>query len=296
MSGTIRLLATRAALALLAAMPVGAQQSAPPRVIAIGGVVTEIVHALGAADRLVGVDVSSTRPAAAARHPRIGSARSTTAEALLGLRPTTILAASPGDRLPALATARGAGVRVIALPDATTLASVGERVRTIAQAVGAEAAGDALAMRIVDETRAASARQRAAARAPRVLVVYARGTGTLFAAGRDTEVHLLLELAGLRNAFASVEGFKPITAEAVAASGAEVLVFTESGLASVGGPRGALATIPGLALTPAGRAGRVVAFPDDGLLWMGPRLAEAVVTVGDGVRRALATGGAAAAR
>ncbi|MCU0618878.1 MAG: hypothetical protein MUF40_03105, partial [Gemmatimonadaceae bacterium] len=86
----------------------------------------------------------------------------------------------------------------------------------------------------------------------------------------------------------SVEGFKPITAEAVAASGADVLVFTDSGLESVGGARGALAAIPGLALTPAGRAGRLVAFPDDGLLWMGPRLAESVTTVGDGVRRALA--------
>ena len=60
------------------------------------------------------------------------------------------------------------------------------------------------------------------------------------------------------------------TAEALVEAAPDVLVVTTTGLASVGGIDGLL-TIPGIARTPAGRAGRVIAREDQYLLGGGPR-------------------------
>ncbi len=286
-----------ASASLLGARPAASQPasspSTAPRIVSLSGVVTEIIHALGAGDLLVGVDAASTRPDAARRLPRVGSARVATAEAILGVRPTLVIAGGPSDRLPALAAVRAAGVTVMNLPDAPDVAAVGARIRTVADAIGRGAAGTALAERIVRETAQASARWRTSRGGPRVLFVYARGTGTLFASGRGTEIDGLLALAGARPALPAVTGFKPITAEMVAASGAEVLLFTDSGLASVGGAAGALAAIPGLAATPAGRDGRIVALPDDELLWMGVRLPRSVELLGAALRQSRVAAGTA---
>ena len=106
---------------------------------------------------------------------------------------------------------------------------------------------------------------------PRALFIYARGMGTLFVAGANTGAAEMLRLVGAVNVGAPLEGYKPFTAEAVATSGAEVIVLPEKGLQSLGGIE-ALLALPGMSQTPAARARRVVTVDDALLLGFGPRL------------------------
>src|SRR5215207_8192946 len=66
----------------------------PARIVSIGGAITEILYALGFDDRLAGVDSTSLYPAAALRDkPNVGYMRQLSAEGVLGLNPSLVLAA-----------------------------------------------------------------------------------------------------------------------------------------------------------------------------------------------------------
>ncbi len=77
-----------------------AAASQPARVIAAGGVVTEIVYALGRSDILVGVDTTSTYPESALKEkPNVGYVRALSSEGLLSLKPTTLIAVQSAGRV-----------------------------------------------------------------------------------------------------------------------------------------------------------------------------------------------------
>ncbi|MEL7349750.1 MAG: ABC transporter substrate-binding protein, partial [Pseudomonadota bacterium] len=61
-------------IAITAALPARAQDE-PLRIVVAGGDLTEIVFALGAGDRVIGVDQTSNYPAGAAEREQIGYVR-----------------------------------------------------------------------------------------------------------------------------------------------------------------------------------------------------------------------------
>lgn len=93
--------------------------------------------------------------------------------------------------------------------------------------------------------------------------------------GTGTSADAIIALAGGKNAVQGYESYKPLTAEGAVEAAPDVILVTTRGLASSGGVEGLLKQ-PGLELTPAGQAGRVVAMDDLYLLGFGPRLGEAV--------------------
>jgi iron complex transport system substrate-binding protein len=242
----------------------------PARIVSLSSALSEIVFALGEGAQVVAVAQGITYPAAAAALPHVGPARTVTAEPILSFRPTLVL----GDTTVPVATVqqlRSAGVRVELL-SGDAAANVAARVRQVASLLGQRARGDSLAGRL-DRELAREAAQPASG--TRALFVYARGGTSAFVSGTATGAHEMLRLAGAKNAIGGFSGYRPITAEAVAAAAPDVIVVPARGLASIGGVPGLLA-LPGLAQTPAGRAGRVVAIDDQLLLSFGPRTAEAV--------------------
>jgi iron complex transport system substrate-binding protein len=76
-------------------------------------------------------------------------------------------------------------------------------------------------------------------------------------------------------ATSGVQGYKAITAEALAAAKPDVIVLLDAGLQSVGGIDGVL-KLPGVAQTPAGAAKRIVSLEDTYLLNFGPRTGAAL--------------------
>ena len=63
------------------------------RIVSIGGAVTEILYALGLKDRVVAVDATSLYPDEALKQkPSVGYFRALSAEGVLGLNPSLVLA------------------------------------------------------------------------------------------------------------------------------------------------------------------------------------------------------------
>lgn len=140
------LCATLCAFLLLPTEP-AAGSAGPARLVSADGAITEIVYALDAGDRLVGVDSTSRFPPETARLPDIGYKRALSAEGILGLRPGLVLATDDAGPPEVLAQIAAAGVEVRRIPDAPTVAGLTENVGAVAAVLGREAAGAEFAHR-----------------------------------------------------------------------------------------------------------------------------------------------------
>lgn len=127
-------------------------------------------------------------------------------------------------------------------------------------------------------------------RRPSVLFLLSIGGGAPLAAGRGTSAAEIITLAGGRNAVQAFEGFKPLSAEAAIAAAPDVLLVTDRSLAALGGRESLLAR-PELALTPAGRARRVVAMDGLLLLGFGPRTPDAALRLASALHSPTAADG-----
>lgn len=251
----------------------GVLAHAKERVVSAGGGVTEIVYALGAESQLVGVDTSSVYPEEATSLPQVGYARALSAEGLLSLSPSLLLCYEEAGPPATLQQIEDAGVRIVKLPSEPDADNLELRIHTIAEALGASEKAPALVTKVRMELQ--EALNTRSALSPRVLFIYARAGGILNVSGTDTHADAMIRLAGGKNAVEGFKGYKPLTAEAAVVASPDVILVTSRGLEDAGGKE-ALLQHPGLARTPAAKAGRVVVMDDLLLLGFGPRLGQAV--------------------
>ena len=248
------------------------------RIVSLGGTITEIVFALGAGERVVGVDASSSFPEAANQLPKVAYHRRLSAEGVLSLRPTLIIATTEAGPPEAIQQLESAGVTVLVLPHEPTVENAIAKIERIAAALEVQAHGTVLIQALKEElSQVQSAIPQTAAQA-KILFLYARGQGTLMVAGQDTGADTMIGLAGGANAVQGYSGYKPLTSEAAVAAAPDVILLMDSGLESVGGDQG-LWQLPGLALTPAGQQGRVLSMDGLLLLGFGPRLGQAALAL-----------------
>lgn len=245
------------------------------RVITLGGPVTEIVYALGAGGKVIAADTSSSYPAAVTTLPKIGYQRALTAEGIISLKPTLVIATTEAGPPTTLAQLRAAGVNVLILAVEYTPQGTKAKISTIARVFGKEARAAELNATIDRDLAKAGLLAARFKSRPKVMFIYARGAQSAQIGGSDTAADAMIRLAGGVNPVGSVQGYKPLTAEAAVAAAPDVVLMLSGGLESVGGKEGLL-KLPGIGQTPAAKNGRVVALDDLYLLGFGPRLGRAV--------------------
>lgn len=244
-------------------------------VISIGGDVTEIVYALGAGDRLVAVDITSRHPKEARALPQVGYMRQLSAEPILSLAPSLILAIADSGPPQVLDQLRAAGTCLALVPDEHSPEGVISKVEAVAAALDRAAEGDALKERLEAEFAMLHAALSATRDKPRVLFLFSVGEGAPMVGGRHSSADAIIQLAGGRNAIEGFEDFKPASSEGIIAAAPDVVLVTELTLEKLGGIEGLLQR-PDIAETPAGKARRVVAMESLLLLGFGPRTPRAI--------------------
>lgn len=268
-----------AGFGLSGSAPVWAQTRAE-RVVCVGGGLTETVYALGAQAALVAVDSTSLHPVEARQLPSVGYMRSLSAEGVLSLRPSLLLAAAEAGPPQVLQQLRATGLQVELLDEQHRFEGVLARTQRIAALMQRPEQGERLQQQLRQQWATLTAPVQPA---PRVLFVLAHGGGALRVAGEGTAADAMLQLAGARNALAGVQGYKTLTPEGALQAAPDCILCTDQGLQAVGGVEGLLKA-PGLALTPAGRERRVLTMEALLLLGFGPRLPLAVQQLRDALR------------
>ena len=245
-----------------------ASTAQPQRVIAIGGAITEILYALGEADRVVAVDTTSLYPPEAlGQKPNVGYMRQLSAEGVLSLSPDLILMDDGAGPQQAVELIDAAGVAVQHVPTGYTVAELIEKVRTVSMAVGKADEGAAMAATITAGFDALAADLEDVTERKRVLFILSLVDGRINAAGSGTGADAVIRFAGADNVFGDVEGYKILSSEAVAALQPDaILMVTRPGLEAIDP-----LTVPGVVATPAGQAGTVIRMDALHLLGFGPR-------------------------
>jgi iron complex transport system substrate-binding protein len=272
------MIARRAALAALLAFALPLPLMAEPtqRVIGVGGSVTETIFALGAGDRLVARDTTSTYPEAATALPDVGYMRRLSPEGVLSVAPDLIIAEEGAGPAETVQILEEAAIPFVTIPAARDGTGVAARIRAIGAALGLDDKADALATEVEGKIATVVDASATAAEPPvRVLFILSAAGGRLMASGTGTEADAMIRLAGGINAIEGFPGYKQLTDEAVLAAQPDVILMMDRGTGSDHGSAGVLEH-PAIAITPAGQAKRLIAMDGLYLLGFGPRTADAL--------------------
>ena len=266
------------ALCLVAALagPVLAEDA--PRVITLGGSVTEIAVALGAEDRLVARDTTSTFPESVLSLPDVGYIRALSPENILALDPSLIVAEGDAGPPEAVEVLKAAGIPFVMVPEATDPVGVLAKISAVAQAL--DLPGDALVADVQAGLDAAAKRAAAITAQKRVLFILSLQGGAVMAGGEGTEAEGIIQLAGGINAATGFQGYKPMTDEAVLAAQPDVILMMDrEGDLSISDAD--VLAQPALSQTPAATASAIVRMDGMLLLGFGPRTPEAAQALHD---------------
>jgi iron complex transport system substrate-binding protein len=269
-------------LAMTLLFSIAPAPAAEERIVTLGACVTEMMYALGEGDAIAAVDSSSTWPEAARKLPQVGYYRMLGAEGILALRPTLVLGTTQAGPPETIQKLRRAGVNLHLFEAPTSLDSALATLQAIADERERSAQGAEIVADI--RRRIDAVRTRSDGTAPRVLALIAGG-GSLMVAGRGNAADLMIGLAGGINAAGALEGYKPLSTEAVTGLEPDVILIPDHALPLLGG-LDAVLELPGLAQTAAARKRHVVVMESQLLLGLGPRLGVAVEELAAALRTA----------
>ncbi len=240
------------------------------RIVSIGGSVTEILYLLGKQDEIVAVDTTSVHPPEAlGTKPNVGYMRALSAEGILSMNPSTIIALEGSGPPDVIDLLMNASVPVVTVTNTPTVDGVVAKIRQVAQAVGRDDEGNRIAdkvRRLFDEL----AELRTRIEKPlRVMFVLSLQNGRPMVAGQGTSAEGILELAGAENAATGFYGFKVVTDEAVVSAAPDVVLMMQRGQHSIDAAE--LFSHPAFRGTPAAEEKRLVVMNGQYLLGFGPR-------------------------
>jgi iron complex transport system substrate-binding protein len=246
------------------------------RVVSAQGSLTEIAWRLGAQASLVGVDATSTFPPQARQLPQVGYMRTLSAEGILSLRPTTLLGTDEIGPPAVLQQLRSAGLTVWLARADHTPDELMRKVALVGEALDCQGRAKALQAELqqaLQSGQALRARSQQALKQCRAVFLMAHGSRPQLA-GQGTAAHAMLQLIGAHNPLGEqVQGYRPLSAEALVQARPDVIVTSHESMQTLGGEE-ALWALPGMYLTPAGRHRRMMSMDAMALLGFGPRLPE----------------------
>ena len=252
-------------------------QAPPQRIVSLVPAVTEILFAIGAGPRVIGVSSFDKYPDEVATRTRVGALVDPDVERILSLRPDLVIVYATQDELRAQLARAGIATSVYqhrGLPDiATAMRELGSRVGSPEQGARAAASFEAVLHRV---RLAVSGRPR-----PKTLLVFGRDPSSLrnlYVSGGTGFLHDAVVIAGGRNVFEEVarEAVQAST-EMVLARSPEVIVELRAAALNQGAAGSDdTAVWQRLASVPAVRNRRMHVLRGDRFVSPGPRFASAV--------------------
>jgi cobalamin transport system substrate-binding protein len=241
----------------------------PLRIISLVPAATEILFAIGAADRLIAVDDFSDFPLAAKDIPHIGGFR-TSPETVIARAPDLVLIGTSGTLGQALLGLH----QTVFILDPSDLEGVYQNIRTIGAMVEREAAAADLVASMQRRIDAVAAKARSASRLVRVLhEVDSTNPAQIFVAGPHNFIDSMITTAGGINVAADAAvKFPKLSPEEIVRRDPEVIVLAD---ARFGATPEAVAARPGWGVIAAVRRHALYPIDDNIVSRGGPRLAEA---------------------
>ncbi|MFW6089387.1 MAG: ABC transporter substrate-binding protein [Gemmatimonadota bacterium] len=194
----------------------------PCRIVSLIPAATEIIHALGAEDCLVGRSAYDDYPPSVEAVPNVGRAIGANVERVLDRRPDLVLLIAGSDNARSVDDFRRLGVPALVFR-LNRLEDLQSAIERLGRVLGREAAADSLWRSIDGELDAVAART---AGVDRPVVYYDIAYPPPITVGRGSYLDSLISIAGGRNAFHDVDVPSPtISLEAIALRDPDLILF-----------------------------------------------------------------------
>jgi len=267
----------------LRAKTANSDATAIERVIAMAPSTVELIHALGAGDRLVGVSSYCQYPAQVKQLPKVGGLYDLNLEGILQLKPDLVIARGASEALVQLC--REYDIRLYEDPT-DTLADLYTNIDRLGDMLGREEQAKALTEQIRRDLAAVRHKVAQASSlhggvgdqpAPSVLLVVGpvESMAQVTTVGRGPYLNDLIEIAGGRNVAGDLDlPWPQLDAEQILARQPQVVIVAAPGASDPAAIREhTLMQLRRLGSTPAGDQGRVCVISDDFALIPSPRIA-----------------------
>lgn len=241
------------------------------RIVSAGGSVTEVLFALGLGHQIVAVDTSSLYPEEVQSLPKIGYYRQLSPEGVLAQHPEVLVGHNHMGPANVLSQISQTGVEVVNIPHAYSLDSLYGLISALATRFERVEQGQLLISHIQQQLGNTARQTGTPVKAAFLVSVGERG---LMAAGVESMPDVLFSLAGVKNVFATLSGYQPVSVEALLSASPQWLLVPSH--AAAGQTTQQLCALPSLKFWAAQNGCHIKVV--DPLIFMGlsPRLPEGV--------------------
>lgn len=246
---------------------------AAERIVVAGGSLTELIYAIGAGNRVVGVDETTSYPPQTQALPHIGYWKQLSSEGILSLRPDSFITWQDAGPQLVFDQLRAQKVNVVTLPRVpATVEQMYANIHALAKNLNAEPQGDTL-VNTLRQRLDAVAQSSASKPAPiKAMFILSAGGSAPQVAGKGSVADAIMTLAGAQNV-AQHPQYRSYSAEALIAVDPEVIIVTSQ---MVDGDINRLRSIAGITHTAAWKNQRIITVDQNLILGMGPRIADVV--------------------
>ena len=243
------------------------------RIVCISKQINEYIYALGAEQDLVAVDLSSTYPEQIKKLPNVGYHRALSAEGIISMKPTVVL--HDGSIAPeaVINQVKTVGIPLLEMKSGRGLDSAMILMKQVGAYFHKEAAADSIVKKWDSEMSAAlkDTVKNVGKPKPRILIIhYGRAANIYLAMTKRSTANQIIEWAGGVNAIDSVGGMARTNAEMIAKSAPDIIIATDFGFDKFG-TADKFKEMPGIALTPAGKNGKIYRIEENEIVYFGPR-------------------------
>jgi iron complex transport system substrate-binding protein len=251
----------------LAPALLGARKTGTPsRIVSVAPSTTEIIFALEAGDRVVGVSRYDDYPERVQALPKVGGFIDPSVEAIVALHPDLVVAVPNAGNRPALERVAAMGTPVVVVPG-NSIADVFHAIRGIAPYLGpgAEQRAEALILRLTGELAEIA---REAEHGPPMSVAFVYGASPLVLAGPGSFADAMLQVLNAKNVAQSGGAYVQYSMEKLVLDAPEVIIDATEGH---GGADERWSRFPSI---PAVKSRRVYRVGLGEVLRAGPRIAQ----------------------
>lgn len=255
-----------------------ANETAANRVVVISPIYNEIIWALGAQDRVVGVDLSSTYPAAVKDVTTVGYHRALSAEGILSLHPDAILSEDNNMGPPqVLEQIKQLNIPIKAFESKNdSLDGTKALIREMGAYFGKQEKAEELCKTLDTQMAAATEEASKYTDKPRVAIIhFGRASNVYMVVGKRGGEGggggKLIEMAGGENAMQADNMQRMASPEIVAQANPDIILVTNFGYDYAGGTIDGIKALPGVETTNAAKNGKIYRIEENELMYFGPR-------------------------
>src|SRR5678815_1299087 len=256
-------------------------ESKDARYVVISPIYNEIIWALGAQDKVVGIDLSTTYPPEVKDVQTVGYHRALSAEGILSLHPTAVI--HDNNIGPPQVVEQ---IQQLGLPMKTFTAKNNsiDGTKALMREMGAffhkEDRAEELCRNLDSQYASSIEKAKQFTESPRIAVIhFGRASNVYLVVGKGGEgdggaASQMIEWAGGQMAVDAKGMQRMASPELIAQANPDIILVTDFGYDRLGGPVNEIKALPGVATSNAAKNNRIYRIEENQLMYFGPRTGE----------------------